>query len=90
VFGHGHRISGLQPRHADASLTAEIEIDLVKTGAELLDQAKPVRLSQQLLRHRRRHDEDDIGTAAASEFSSMKRAVQSEGMAASMVALICG
>jgi len=63
VLGDGDRIAGMQPRHADAVLTAEIEIDAVNTGAEFLDEAETARLGQQFPGHRRRHDEDDVGIA---------------------------
>jgi hypothetical protein len=42
---------------------AKIEIDAVDAGAEFLDQAEAPRLGQHFLRHRRRHDEDDVGFA---------------------------
>jgi len=62
-FGDGNRIAGIQPRHADAMGAAEIEIDAVDAGAEFLDEAETTRLGQHFLRHRRRHDEDNVGIA---------------------------
>ncbi|OIQ74641.1 hypothetical protein GALL_437020 [mine drainage metagenome] len=63
VLGDRDRIARMQPRHADASLTAEIEIDAFDAGAEFMDKAEMARLGQHFLRHRRRHDEDDVGIA---------------------------
>ena len=46
VLGDRDAVAGMQPRHADPLLAADIEIDAVDAGAELLDELKPLGLGQ--------------------------------------------
>ncbi len=95
MFGDRNAVAGMQPRHADPSAAADIEIDPVDAGAELLDEAKPPGLGQQFFRHRGRHDECDVRVAQYRRARGQgaffdERTVQFAGTAASIAVLMCG